>query len=57
MDKLIKSKAIMDKTEKELPLEAARRIAPLIRASADEIEVNRQLPRPVFEALADGGIF
>ena len=43
--------------EKETQLEAARRIAPLIRASADEIDAHRQLPRPVFEALADAGIF
>ena len=47
----------MDIAEKESVLEAARRIAPLIRASANEVEANRQLPRPVFEALADGGIF
>ncbi len=47
----------MDTSGKASPLEAARRIAPLIRASADEIEAHRQLPRPVFEALADAGIF
>ncbi len=39
------------------PLEIARRLAPLIRANADEIEKNRELPRPVFEALADAGLF
>lgn len=44
-------------SKKETQLEAARRIAPLIRASADEIDAHRQLPRPVFEALADAGIF
>ena len=38
-------------------LEAAREIAPLIRASADKIEADRELPRPVFEALADAGLF
>ena len=27
------------------------------KASADEIDAHRQLPRPVFEALADAGIF
>lgn len=39
------------------PLEAARKIAPLVRASANEIEAARELPRPVFEALADAGLF
>ena len=39
------------------PLEAARQLAPRIRASADEIEANRELPRPLFEALADAGLF
>jgi alkylation response protein AidB-like acyl-CoA dehydrogenase len=39
------------------PLEAARSLAPLIRASADEIEAARQLPRPLFEALADARLF
>jgi indole-3-acetate monooxygenase len=39
------------------PLEAARRLAPMIRACADEIETHRQLPRPLFEALADAGLF
>ncbi len=39
------------------PLEAARKLAPLIRANADDIEKNRELPRPVFEAIADAGLF
>jgi alkylation response protein AidB-like acyl-CoA dehydrogenase len=39
------------------PLEAARELAPKIRASADEIETERELPRPLFEALADAGLF
>ena len=39
------------------PLEAARKLAPQIRASADEIDANRELTRPVFEALADAGMF
>src|SRR5688572_17926447 len=39
------------------PLEAARELAPLIRKSADEIEAARELPRPLFEALADAGLF
>ena len=38
-------------------LEAARRLAPLIRENADEIEKNRELPRHVFEAIADAGLF
>ncbi len=39
------------------PLESARRLAPLIRASANDIEKNRELPRPLFEAIADAGLF
>lgn len=38
-------------------MEAARKLAPLIRASADAIDANRELPRAVFEAIADAGIF
>ena len=38
-------------------LESARKLAPLIRANADDIEANRELPREVFEALADAGLF
>ncbi len=39
------------------PLDAARALAPLIRASADEIDAARELPRPLFNALADAGMF
>ncbi len=39
------------------PLEAARELAPLIRASADEIDAARELPRPLFNALTDAGMF
>lgn len=39
------------------PLEAARTLAPLIRANADAIDANRELPKPIFEALADAGLF
>lgn len=39
------------------PLEAARRLAPAIRAAADAIEAARELPAPLFEALADAGLF
>jgi alkylation response protein AidB-like acyl-CoA dehydrogenase len=38
-------------------LEAARELAPLIRASADEIDAARELPRPLFNTLADAGMF
>ena len=39
------------------PLDAARRLAPQIRACAGAIEAERELPRPLFEALADAGLF
>jgi alkylation response protein AidB-like acyl-CoA dehydrogenase len=39
------------------PLDEARRLAPLIRSYADQIEAERALPRPLFEALADAGLF
>src|SRR5262249_1846153 len=39
------------------PLEAAQKLAPLIRSAADETDAARELPRPVFEALADAGLF
>jgi alkylation response protein AidB-like acyl-CoA dehydrogenase len=39
------------------PLEAARKLAPLIRSSADETDAKRELPRPLFEAIADAGMF
>ncbi len=39
------------------PLEAARALAPAIRAAADEIEAKRELPRAIFEALADARLF
>ena len=38
-------------------LEAARKLVPMIRSCADEIEAERELPRPLFEALADAGLF
>src|SRR5262249_47006474 len=46
-------------TGKEIrsPLQAARELAPKIRAAADEIEAERELPRPLFEALADAGFY
>src|ERR1043166_910759 len=39
------------------PLDAARKLAPQIRASADEIDRRRELPRALFEAIADAGLF
>ena len=38
-------------------LEAALKLAPQIRSSAEEIEAQRELPRTLFEALADAGLF
>lgn len=38
-------------------LEAARALVPRIQAAADQIERERELPRPLFEALADAGLF
>src|SRR5438477_8584137 len=39
------------------PLDAARKLAPMIRSCAEETEAQRELPRPLFEALADAGMF
>ena len=39
------------------PLEAARQLAPRIRSCAGAIEAERELPRSLFEALADAGMF
>jgi indole-3-acetate monooxygenase len=39
------------------PLEAARKLAPMIRTYAGDTEALRALPDPVFEALADAGLF
>ena len=38
-------------------MDAARELAPKIRAAADDIEADRELPRPLFEALADAGFY
>src|SRR6185503_312555 len=37
------------------PLDAARKLVPQIRAAADETHATRELPRPLFEAMADAG--
>jgi len=39
------------------PLETARKLAPMIRTYADDVEEERALPRPLFDALADAGMF
>jgi alkylation response protein AidB-like acyl-CoA dehydrogenase len=44
-------------TESQSPLDAARKLAPMIRSCADQSEADRELPRPLFEALADAGLF
>ena len=38
-------------------LEAARSLAPQVRACADRIETERELPRELFDALSDAGLF
>jgi indole-3-acetate monooxygenase len=47
----------MTATETRSPLDAARKLVPLIRSCADQTEADRELPRPLFEALADAGLF
>ena len=44
-------------TEVQSPLTIARELAPQIRSCADEIEAERELPRALFETLADAGLF
>jgi len=39
------------------PLELARQLVPQIRSCAGAIEAERELPRSLFEALADAGMF
>ncbi len=38
-------------------LEAARQLAPLVRENAEQTEAARELPKPVFHALADAGLY
>ena len=47
----------MSDTEVRSPLDVVRKLVPQIQACADEIEAARELPRPLFEALADAGLF
>jgi alkylation response protein AidB-like acyl-CoA dehydrogenase len=47
----------MDAPPPSSPLEAARKLAPLVRQNAYQIDRDRELPKPVFNALADAGIY
>mgnify|MGYP003345089854 CR=1 FL=1 len=38
-------------------IEAAYKLVPLLRENGDEAERNREMTRPVFDALADAGLF
>jgi alkylation response protein AidB-like acyl-CoA dehydrogenase len=38
------------------PLEAAKKLAPMIHAAAAESEALREVPRPLFEAISDAGL-
>jgi alkylation response protein AidB-like acyl-CoA dehydrogenase len=44
-------------TETRSLLDVARTLVPHIQSYADEIEAERELPRPLFELLADAGMF
>src|SRR5262245_30196893 len=47
----------MPGTETASLLDVARKLVPQIQSYAAEIEAERELPRPLFEALADAGMF
>src|SRR5947208_1662277 len=47
----------MTARETQSPLDAARKLVPMILSCADQIEADRELPRSLFEALADAGLF
>ncbi|HKA45638.1 MAG TPA: acyl-CoA dehydrogenase family protein, partial [Burkholderiales bacterium] len=38
-------------------LEAARQLAPMVRENAEQTDAARELPKPVFHALADAGLY
>ena len=40
----------------DAPLDAARKLAPQIRAAADEAEALRELPKPLFDSIFDAGL-
>ena len=47
----------MTATESRAILETVQKLVPQIRASAEVTEAERELPRPLFDALADAGLF
>jgi indole-3-acetate monooxygenase len=47
----------MSGTEVRTLLDVARKLVPQIQSYVEEIEAERELPRPLFEALADAGMF
>jgi len=47
----------MSDQEAPSPLDAARKLVPQIRSCAEQTDAARELPRPLFEALADAGLF
>ncbi|HSE93802.1 MAG TPA: acyl-CoA dehydrogenase family protein [Methylomirabilota bacterium] len=47
----------MTPTDHPTPLDAARKLASQIRSCADETDAERELPRALFEAIADAGLF
>src|SRR5437762_10320765 len=47
----------MTTTQTQSPLDAARKLVPMILSYADRIEADRELPQSLFEALADAGLF
>ena len=52
-----KDRSPISSSEAQSPLDAARKLAAMIRSCAAQSEADRELPRPLFEALADAGLF
>src|SRR5688572_13527759 len=52
-----KSNEVIMSVEQAPVLEAARQLAPMVRENADQIDAARELPKPVFHALADAGLY
>src|SRR5688572_29523350 len=52
-----KSNEVIMSVEQAPVLEAARQLAPMVRENADQIDAARELPKPVFNALADAGLY
>jgi alkylation response protein AidB-like acyl-CoA dehydrogenase len=48
---------VTDLTPPPSVLESARKLAPLVRQHAAETDAARELPKPVFHALADAGFY